>query len=518
MSMTNEQNEASSHVPPLIPTQNGTLELHDITIIDQGKLRKAISAAALGNAMEWFDFGVYGFVAYALGQVFFPNASPSLQMIAALGTFSIPFLVRPFGGVFFGILGDRFGRQKVLSTTIIVMALSTFFIGLIPSYHSIGIWAPILLLLCKLAQGFSVGGEYTGAAIFVAEYSPDRQRGFLGSFLEFGSISGFVLGAGLVELLENIMGSAHFLSWGWRIPFFLAAPLGLLGLYLRHAADETPAFQQHVATMEKEEQQQSDKISFREIVSRFWRALLVSIGLVLTTNITYYMLLTYMPSYLSHNLHYAEDRGVLIIIAIMIGMLFMQPIVGFISDKIGRKPFVICGSLALLVLAIPCFHLIISGKVGLIFLGLFILAVILNCFTGVMASTLPALFPTRIRYSALASSFNIAVIIAGLTPTVAAALVDSTNNLYLPAYYLMVVGLVGIATGIFMRETAKRPLRGVTPSAANKQEARELLVESYEHIEQSVEDIDAEIARLQAQIEQLEIRKQQYVDLHPKLE
>lgn len=228
MSVTNEQNEASSHVPPLIPTQDGTLQLHDITIIDQGKLRKAISAAALGNAMEWFDFGVYGFVAYALGQVFFPNASASLQMIAALGTFSIPFLVRPLGGVFFGVLGDRFGRQKVLSTTIIVMALSTFCIGLIPSYHSIGIWAPILLLLCKLAQGFSVGGEYTGAAIFVAEYSPDRQRGFLGSFLEFGSISGFVLGAGLVVLLENIMGSAHFLSWGWRIPFFSSCTIRIV--------------------------------------------------------------------------------------------------------------------------------------------------------------------------------------------------------------------------------------------------------------------------------------------------
>lgn len=225
-----------------------------------------------------------------------------------------------------------------------------------------------------------------------------------------------------------------------------------------------------------------------------------------------------MPSYLSHNLHYDEDRGVLIIIAIMIGMLFMQPIVGFVSDKIGRKPFVICGSVALLVLAIPCFHLIISGKVGLIFLGLFILAVILNFFTGVMAATLPALFPTRIRYSALASSFNIAVIIAGLTPTIAATLVDVTHNVYIPAYYLMVVGLIGITTGLLMKETAKRPLRGVSPSAANKQEARELLVETYEQIEQSVDDIDAEIVRLQQQIQQLELRKQQYVDLHPKLE
>lgn len=521
--MTNkpEQNNITENVPPLIPTQNGTLELHDITIVDQSKLKKAISAASLGNAMEWFDFGVYGFVAYALGQIFFPQASPSIQMIAALATFSVPFLVRPLGGVVFGLLGDKLGRQKVLSITIIIMAVSTFCIGLIPSYATIGLWAPILLLICKLAQGFSVGGEYTGAAIFVAEYSPDRHRGFLGSFLEFGSIAGFVLGAGVVVLLQSILNEEHFLSWGWRIPFFMAAPLGLIGLYLRHAAEETPAFQKQLEMMEKEDQEnlkERPSMSFKHIATKYWRPLLTCIGLVLTMNITYYMLLTYMPSYLSHNLHYREDQGVLIIIAIMIAMLFIQPIVGLVSDKIGRKPFIIGGSIALLLLAIPCFHLITSGEVGLIFLGLFILALILNMFTGVMASTLPALFPTSIRYSALASAFNVAVIIAGLTPTVAAALVDSTNDLYIPAYYLMLVAVIGIITGIFMKETANRPLRGVSPSASSKQEAKEVLVQAYDRIEQNVEEIDDEIARLQQQIKELEVRKQQYIDLHPKLD
>ncbi|ECM8572873.1 MFS transporter, partial [Salmonella enterica subsp. enterica serovar Typhimurium] len=156
------------------------ITLGDVTIIDDGKLRKAITAASLGNAMEWFDFGVYGFVAYALGKVFFPGADPSVQMIAALATFSVPFLIRPLGGLFFGMLGDKYGRQKILAITIVIMSISTFCIGLIPSYATIGIWAPILLLLCKMAQGFSVGGEYTGASIFVAEYSPDRKRGFMG--------------------------------------------------------------------------------------------------------------------------------------------------------------------------------------------------------------------------------------------------------------------------------------------------------------------------------------------------
>src|SRR5471032_2877318 len=215
------------------------MQINDITIIDDKKLKKAITAAALGNAMEWFDFGVYGFVAFALGQVFFPGADPGIQMIAALATFSVPFLVRPLGCLFFAALGDKFGRQKVLSVTIIIMSVSTFCIGLIPGYATIGIWAPILLLLAKLAQGFSVGGEYTGAAIFVSEYSPDRKRGFLSSWLDFGSIAGFVLGAGVVILISSIVGEQNFLDWGWRIPFFVAAPLGLIGIYLRHALEET---------------------------------------------------------------------------------------------------------------------------------------------------------------------------------------------------------------------------------------------------------------------------------------
>lgn len=171
------------------------------------------------------------------------------------------------------------------------------------------------------------------------------------------------------------------------------------------------------------------------------------------------MLLTYMPSYLSHNLHYSEDHGVLIIIAIMIGMLFVQPVMGLLSDRFGRRPFVIMGSIALFALAIPAFILINSNVIGLIFAGLLMLAVILNCFTGVMASTLPAMFPTHIRYSALAAAFNISVLIAGLTPTLAAWLVESSQDLMMPAYYLMVIAVIGLVTGISMKETANRPLK-----------------------------------------------------------
>lgn len=495
-------------------TKQKPLNINDITIIDDGKLKKAITAASLGNAMEWFDFGVYGFLAYVLGQVFFPAVSPGVQMIAALATFSVPFLIRPLGGLFFGIMGDKFGRQKVLSITIIIMAVSTFCIGLIPSYATIGIWAPVLLLLAKLAQGFSVGGEYSGAAIFVAEYSPDRKRGFMGSWLDFGSIAGFVCGAGVVVLLSSILGEESFHEWGWRIPFFLALPLGVIGLYLRHALEETPAFQQHVADMENANPGTSEdkpRVTLREIASKYGRSLLVCVGLVIATNVTYYMLLTYMPSYLSHNLNYSADHGVLIIIAIMLGMLFVQPLIGMMSDRIGRKPFVLAGSIGLFVLSVPAFMLINSDVIGLIFLGLLILAILLNCFTGVMASILPAIFPTKIRYSALAISFNISVLIAGATPTAAAWLVETTQNLYMPAYYLMVVAVIGLATGIIMKETANKPLRGATPAASDRAEAKEILLEHYDNIEHKIEDIDDEIETLQK-------RRQSLIDQHPKLD
>lgn len=480
------------------------MELNDITIISDDQFKKAITAASLGNAIEWFDFGVYGFLAYVLGKVFFPEASPSVQLVASLATFSVPFLVRPLGGIFFGILGDKFGRQKILAITIIIMSVSTFSIGLIPSYASIGIWAPILLLVAKLAQGFSVGGEYTGAAIFVAEYAPDRKRGFLGSWLDFGSIAGFVLGAGVVVLITMLLGQERFEEWGWRIPFFIAGPLGVLGMYLRSALDETPTFQKHV------ESGQNQKQSLVEVLKANGRGILVCIGLVIATNVTYYMLLTYMPSYLSHNLKYSVDHGVLIIIAIMLGILLIQPVIGLLSDRFGRKIFVRLGSIGLLLFSIPAFYLINTGHVVFIFFGLMFLATMLSCFTGVMASILPALFPTNVRYSAMAIAFNISVLVAGFTPTATAWLVETTHNLYMPAYYLMLIAVIGLVTVYYMKETANRPLRGETPVASDKAEAKEILQAHYDRIEARIESIDEEIERLGK-------KRAQLIQQHPEI-
>lgn len=498
---------------PIDTQKSKEVSIDDITIIDQHKLKKVVVAASLGNAMEWFDFGIYGFLAITLGQVFFPGATGGHQIIATLATFAVAFLARPIGGFFFGYMGDKYGRNKVLAITIVIMAISTFSIGLIPGYNTIGYAAPILLLIARVLQGFSTGGEYSGALIFVAEYSPDRKRGFMGSWLDFGSIIGFLLGAAFVSLLTFILNNEQMLEWGWRIPFLFAGLLGLFGYYLRHHLEETPAFQQHLDNQEADTtEEQPSHVPLHELFTTYWKQILKCIGLVIVMNVTYYILLTYMPNYLSHNLHYSESRGVLLIIVVMVAMLFMQPIMGLLSDKFGRRPFIITGSICLFVLAIPCFYLITTGSIYSIFIGLFILAIILNMFTGCMGSTLPALFPTKVRYSALAVSFNIAIsFFCGTTPLIVAWLTEATNNLMMPAYYLMGAAVIGMIAILTTRETANRPLRGSLPAASNPEEAQELLEEHYDHIEQRVE-------ALTEKIDELTEKRESLIEQHPNLE
>ncbi|KAF1016937.1 MAG: Glycine betaine/proline/ectoine acid transporter OusA [Stenotrophomonas maltophilia] len=449
------------------------LKVDEITVVDKPMLKRAVGAAALGNAMEWFDFGVYGYLAVTIGQVFFPSSNPTAQVIAAFATFTVAFLVRPLGGLVFGPLGDRYGRQKVLAFTMILMALGTFSIGLIPSYERIGIWAPVLLLLARIVQGFSTGGEYGGAATFIAEYSTDRNRGLMGSWLEFGTLGGYIAGAGTVTALHMALSSDQMLEWGWRIPFLVAGPLGLLGLYMRMKLEETPAFQSFAEEAEKRDH---ERPGLGALLRVHGPQLLVCMGLVLVFNVTDYMLLTYMPSYLSVTMGYAESKGLLLIIIVMLVMMPLNIVGGLFSDRLGRRPMIIGACIALLVLAVPCLLLIGTGHDGLIFLGLMLLGLALVCFTSSMPSTLPALFYTPVRYSALSIAFNVSVsLFGGTTPLVTAWLVERTGDPLVPAYYLMGAAVIGLLTMMFVKETAGLPLRGSPPAVGSDREAAALL-------------------------------------------
>ena len=324
--------------------------------------------------------------------------------------------------MFFGPLGDRIGRKKVLATTIILMAGSTFAIGLIPSYESIGIAAPILLVLLRLLQGFSTGGEYGGASTFVAEYAPDKRRGFFASFLEFGTLAGYVAAAGIVTIIQTVVSAEDLLQWGWRIPFLIAGPLGLIGLYLRLRLEETPAFQMMEQAEERSLADESTGKKLRETLVDNWRPLVLCIVLVATYNIAHYGLLSYMPTYLTNTLGYDESHGLVLMIIVMIVMMMGISYVGKFSDRVGRKPLLLSGFIGFFVLSLPAYLLIGVGNYVTVFLGLAILGGLLLLFVGVFPSVLPALFPTGIRYGGLAIGYNLAVsIFGGTTPLVLTA-------------------------------------------------------------------------------------------------
>ncbi|MFD3440941.1 glycine betaine/L-proline transporter ProP [Streptomyces sp. NPDC058685] len=461
--------------------KNPKLRRTDITVTDEAAVKRATKAASLGNAMEWFDFGIYSYLAVTLGHVFFPSENDTAQLLSSFATFAVAFLVRPLGGMFFGPMGDRIGRKKVLALTMILMAIGTLAIGLIPSYASIGFWAPVLLIFFRLVQGFSTGGEYGGASTFIAEYAPDKRRGYFGSFLEFGTLAGYVGAAGLVTLLTAWLGSDTMEAWGWRLPFLVAGPLGLVGLYLRLRLDETPAFKKledesaH-ASEAADTIETSTKDDLAKIFRDYWPTLILCIALVGAYNVTDYMLLSYMPTYLSDELGYSETHGLLILLGVMVLLMLMINHVGKLSDRFGRKPLLMAGMLGFLVLSLPAFLLIGQGSIPAIIAGMLMLGLSLLCLLGTMSAALPALFPTPVRYGSLSVGYNLsASLFGGTTPLVITALISVTGSNLMPAYYSMAAALVGVIAVACMKETAQKPLDGSPPAVGTKEEAAELV-------------------------------------------
>ncbi|WP_077329877.1 MFS transporter [Virgibacillus siamensis] len=455
----------------------------DITVVDKDVAKKAVVATGIGNAMEWFDFGIYSYLAATIGKIFFPEMEGSTQLVFSFATFSVAFLVRPLGGMFFGSLGDKIGRKKVLAMTLILMAFATLSIGLIPTYSSIGLTAPILLLAARLIQGFSTGGEYSGAMTFIAESTPDSRRGVMSSGLEVGTLIGYIGGSGIVTLLTFLLGSETMLDWGWRIPFLIAAPIGVIGFYLRTHLEESPAFEKMEQQKEASEDE-SRHVPLKDLVLYHRKALLMGLILVLFYNVIDYTILTYMPSHLTAVLGYGQTKGLLLILIVMFIMIPIVFLMGHFGDRIGNKRIIQSSLIGFILLAVPSFMLINSNVTAWVFIGIMIMAILLAALMGTMPSQLPSLFFTEVRYGGLAITYNISVsLFGGTAPLVVSWLVDISGSNLAPAFYVIFVALIGIVVvSLFLTKTSGKPLRGSPPAIAAEENLLEAIDDTNEEL------------------------------------
>ena len=307
--------------------------------------------------MEWYDFGLYGYIATTIAQVFYPgNSVSAVHLIATFGTLAAAFVVRPLGGFIFGPLGDRIGRKRVLMTTILLMTLGTTATGLLPGYSTIGIWAPILLLVARIFQGLSTGGEYVGAMTYLGEQVPDRKRGMMVGFLPMGNLSGFVLAGLLVTGLQTWLSPHDMLTWGWRIPLLLSAPFGVVALVLRMRLEESAAYENANANTDADEDEQLFSTFLQQ-----WKPMLICAALVVTSSAADYMLTGYLPTYLKVVVRVGQTAALVMITATLTILMIVLVLVAKLSDHIGVKPIMWTGCGLLIAAAVPAFLLIRSG-------------------------------------------------------------------------------------------------------------------------------------------------------------
>ncbi|MHA6804736.1 MFS transporter [Salinifilum ghardaiensis] len=464
-----------------MPQGRRRLREEDCIVLDKPKLIRAQVGAGVGNFMEWYDVGVYGYLTVTMAQVFTAGMDETLGLLVTLFGFAVSFLVRPLGGVILGPLGDKIGRRKVMFFTIALMAAATTLIGLLPGSGAIGAWAVVLLYLLRMVQGFSTGGEYSGASTYIAEFAPDKNRGFWTSLLNSGSQLGFAAGAGVVAATSGI--ASHFwgpdamVNGGWRVPFLVAFVLGIIAIALRSRVSESPTFE---AAQEKTAEQAADPMFVRHklpgVLKHYWPQVLIGIALIGADGASSYTLTSYMPTYLETQVGIATFHTALATVVILVLQALLLPVFGRMSDKLGRRPVYLMAAVGNLLLLLPAFALMNLGATWSLYVALALVMVPGALFLCMNAAIMAELYPTASRYCAVGFVQNIAVsLFGGTVPAVSQLLVQVTGNSYAPAFYVMFFSLIAVVAALFMRESAARPLRGSVPVVASGEEARELV-------------------------------------------
>lgn len=422
----------------------------------RASMRRVVIGSIIGGTMEWFDYFIYASAsALIFGKLFFTGASPLVGTLASFGTFAVGQLVRPIGAIVLGNLGDRIGRKPILVTTFILMGVSTFCIGLLPTYGSVGVLAPVLLIVCRLAQGFGAGAEYAGASIMMLEYAPPNRRGLYGSTGSIGSAAGLMFGT-LVFTLLQLLPDDQLLSYGWRIPFIVSAVLVGVGLWIRTRVAESPMFEK--VAEEKEVQ----RLPLKSLVLNERKSVLQIFALAAGLQMGTYIFLTYIISYLTKQAQFASATATYLVFFAGVAATIVTPLFGRLSDSIGRKKVFGGAALVAAICVFPYFWLIDTKNVVLAGIAVVVLGgIIIQAMAGVQGSLFGEVFSTKLRYSGFAVGREVsAAIFGGLSPLIATALVAATGGApWGVSIYLIAVLLLTFATTLLVPETHKAALK-----------------------------------------------------------
>ena len=408
---------------------------------------KNTAAGGIGTMLEMYDFAVYGFLAPILGPLFFPSDDRLASLLSAFAVFAVGYFARPLGAALFGHIGDRYGRKTSMALSISLMGIATLALAVLPTHAAIGTSAAALLVLCRTLQGLSVGGEFTGSVVFLAEHAAVGRRGAMTAISQTSSIGGFLFGSGLCAVISWLAGEEAMASWGWRVPFLIGAAIALVGLVIRRYVDEPPPPERRVA------------MPLVTVLRDHWRTLLRMICLLMMGGVGFYLLFVYAASYFRDYMHFTTARA-LEINTIGLFVIFVLTIpVAMLSDHVGRKPVLYAVAIGTLVLGLPLWHMLHGGSFAVILSAQIGFAIISAATFAVLPATIVEMMPAHIRCTGASVGYNFCLgLFGGTTPFVATYLVAKTGDATTPAYYLMALALIMLAALYRLPETAGRPL------------------------------------------------------------
>lgn len=418
----------------------------------QASTVRTVLAGAVGNVLEWYDFGLFGFFAPVIAAEFFPGHDKTASLLETFGVFATGFLMRPLGGLLFGHIGDRWGRKRALELSVLLMAVSTTALGLLPGYTTLGLTAPLLLTLLRMLQGLSVGGEYIGSITFLTEHAPDNRRGLYGSWSGVSVVIGTVLGSAAAALAARALTADQLHAWGWRVAFLAGLIIGVMGFWLRMGVSESP----HFTTLRDLGRRAANPIV--DALRHDRRAIIATVGLTNLTSIGFYLPFVWLPTWLSEMIAHPLPRNQALIgstIALLSFLVFIPPL-AVVSDRVGRRPMCLLASAAYVLFSYPLLRMMSSGTFVAAVGGGLAFAFCNSLFSCCMGAMLVELFPTRTRYTGVAIGYNIGqALLGGTAPLIGVALVRFTGDSLAPAFYLIASAAV---SGLFSWSIA--PLHG----------------------------------------------------------